>query len=201
MWSEKFGADWVTLSVESLLTYKIYFCGVNIGRRIGCDVNVDALLEEICWLYLIPVGISYSSNQHGVYWLNKTLGFALASQLNFSSSFVDLLPYSTMVNTQEFAAFFCTYSIWILTSSSRCCRVSARFTLERRPGFAGLGGKTVGIAAGALSLSGLIPSIEVPSITIHRSRNARNVVNEREDLWIKRFILRHPPTRDKVLAF
>ena len=129
------------------------------------------------------------------------MGLALASQLNFSSSFGDLLLCSAMVDTQEFAASFCTYSIWILTS--RGCRVSTRFTLERRrrPGFACLGGKTVGIAAGALSLCGFIPSIEVPSIKIHRSRNARNVVNEREDLSVKRFLWQHPPAHDIILGF
>ena len=40
---------------------------------------------------------------------------------------------------------------------------------------------------GALSFFDLIPSTEVPLDTIHRSRNARNVLNKREDLSVKWF--------------
>ena len=53
----------------------------------------------------------------------------------------------------------------------------------------------------ALSFFDLIPSTEVPLDTIHRSRNARNVLNKREDLSVKWFFWRHSPTHGIILAF
>ena len=66
----------------------------------------------------------------------------------------------------------CPKDDWTLTS--RCCRFSARFTLDRRPGFAGLCGKIVGIASGLSAFFLRLDPINWSSIRYDSSKQERS---------------------------